>query len=296
MATRMDVARLAKVSGATVSYVMNNTKRMSPEVRERVLNAAATLDYHPNLVGRSLVSRKTNHVALLVDNLRNPHYGELLEGVQEAAEERGYLVSVLCASAANVKTVVDLVSRGVDGAILTQLETEAASYLRGRMPCIGAESQVVINYRGAIFDMVECFKKSGHRKIAFLSGLALDNNRHRAFCEALEHFGLERDEGLITGGSGEFRTDEETGFKAMSELLSRRTDFTAVYGLNDLMCVGAVTALRARGYAIPGDISICGCDHLKILGWFSPALATIEVYPFETGRALMNNLADILKG
>jgi LacI family transcriptional regulator len=297
VATREDVAELAGVSGATVSFVVNDTKNVSPQVRERVLSAITELDYHPNLVGRSLVKKKTNHVAILVDNLRNPHYCEMLEGAQQAAGEKGYIVSILMTSVSNMKTVAELIGRGVDGAILTQLESEAALYLRKRIPCVGMDLHVKVDYRSAVFNLVECLKDHGHRKIAFLSGLPLNdiNTRYIYFTEAMKAQGLSVDPRLVHAGMGDGRTDEETGAAAMKKLLSRGRDFTAVFALNDLMCIGAAGVLRAAGYRIPKDVSLAGCDNLKILDWFSPSLSTITVFPLEIGRALMKHLIEMLQ-
>ncbi|MDR3333723.1 MAG: LacI family transcriptional regulator [Treponema sp.] len=298
MATREDVAKLARVSGATVSFVVNDSKNVSPEVRERVLAAIAELDYHPNLVGRSLVKKKTNHVAILVDNLRNPHYCEMLEGAQQLACEKDYIVSILMTSVSNIKTVADLIGRGVDGAILTQLETEAAAYLRKRMPCVGLDSHVKVDYRSAVFSLIECLKEHGHREIVFLGGLPLDetNARYIYFCAAMKEYGLNVDPRLVHGGMGDGRTDEQSGATAMKEIMSRGGDFTAVFALNDLMCIGAAVVLRAAGYKIPQDVSLAGCDNLKILNWFSMSLSSIEVFPFETGTALMKHLIETIQG
>ena len=118
MATRRDVAQRAGVSVATVSYVMNNTKNVTPEVRERVMHAVDELDYRPNLLARGLSTRETRHVAMLVDNLNNPHYCEVLSGAQEVASKNGYIVSVISVDFSNTRDVLDLASRWLDGAIL----------------------------------------------------------------------------------------------------------------------------------------------------------------------------------
>jgi LacI family transcriptional regulator len=296
MVTREDVAKLAGVSGATVSHVVNNSKNVSPELEYKVRSAISELDYHPNLIGRSLVSKRTKHVAFLVDNLMNPHYCETLEGIQQIAVENGYIVSVLFTSISNMKTVTELVGRGVDGAILTYFDTTIGRYLRERILCITHDTQMYLDYKNAIFNMVECFKNHGHKKIAFISGLPLDqsNSRYVCFCQALEHYGLEADPLLMYAGDG--KTNEQSGAAATREILSRKRAFTALFALNDLMCIGAAAALREAGYNIPGDVSLAGCDNLKILNWYPPSLSTIEVFPVETGKALMMHLIETLEG
>ena len=95
MATRKDVADQAKVSVATVSYVVNHTKNVTPEVRARVEEAIKELDYRPNMIARGLAMKQTQHVAMFVNNLKNPYYSEMLAGAQTVASEHGYIVSII---------------------------------------------------------------------------------------------------------------------------------------------------------------------------------------------------------
>lgn len=296
MATRSDVAKLAGVSEATVSFVINNTKNVTPEVHQRVMSAVKTLGYRPNLIARSLATNHTRHVAMLVDNLKNPHYCEMLEGAQQVASQHGYIVSVLSMSSSNMRTVADLVARGVDGAILTLVEDPPANYLKERIPCVTADSHVTIDCRQAIFDMVLCLKQHGHEKIAFLSGLPLEEKHPRQihFREALAYYGLPCIESLFVDEGHSYQTNEEAGMHTMQALLNRNQSFTAVYALNDLMAIGAAKVLRANSYSIPKDVSIIGSDHLHILDYFHPPLSTLDVYSYDTGSALMTLLIETI--
>jgi DNA-binding LacI/PurR family transcriptional regulator len=298
LATRGDVAELAGVSGATVSYVVNSSKKVSEKVQKRVFDAIEKLDYHPNLIGRSLVSKKTKHVAILVDSLKNPHYCEILEGAQQVAFQNNYLASILLSSVSNMRIMTDLVARGVDGAILTQLESHLIAYIKTKIPCVSPDNHIIVDYKDAIFNMVECLKEKGHRKIAFLSGLPVieNNDRYIHFCDAMNYFKLELDPRLVYTGTGDRRTDEQAGAEGMKALLSKKRPFTAVFALNDLMCIGAASVLRDAGIKIPRDISITGCDNLEILKWFTPSLSSINVFPYKIGVALMNYLIQTLEG
>jgi LacI family transcriptional regulator len=302
MATRSDVAKMAGVSEATVSFVMNDTKNVTPEVRRRVLTAVDELGYRSNLVARSLATGRTRHVVMLVDNLRNPHYCEMLEGAQQVASESGYIVSVLSVSVTNVDTIANLVSRGVDGVILTLLnDNAAAAWLRKRLPSVTSETAdgqfLTVDYRPAILEMVGRLKELGHRRIAFISGLPLDesNARYGHLLDALARHGLKADESLFTNpAAGSIATTEQSGLDAMNSLLDSGADFTAVFAINDLMAIGAAKALRDRGLSIPGDVSLVGCDHLAILDWFNPALSTMELGSYRIGCTLMRQLIHII--
>lgn len=135
MATRKDVAEYAGVSVATVSYVVNHTKHVTPEVQARVEEAIRELHYTPNLVARSLVTRKTQHVAMLVNNLKNPYYTELLAGAQAVASKKDYIVSTIMIDYSNPEGGLKLASRGVDGVILATVQSgETAKLLEGSLP------------------------------------------------------------------------------------------------------------------------------------------------------------------
>jgi DNA-binding LacI/PurR family transcriptional regulator len=301
MVTRKEVALKANVSEATVSYVINKTKNITPEVRNRVLNAIKELNYRPNLVARSLVTKQTRHVALMVDNLKNPYYCEILEGAQSIASKAGYIVSVISVNVSNKDDVLELAGRGVDGIILAlgNKEKEINDLSSLHIPCVCTDDNVYIDYRQAIFDMVECLKLNGHKKIGFLSGIPINNPNHvryTFFIEALKHFGIEVNTKIFVDAASNGDTDENAGELAMKELLSRKEEFTAVFAINDLMALGASKAIRDANLKIPQDISLVGCDHLEILDNMVPSLATLDADAFHVGSALMQLLIDKIKG
>lgn len=299
MVTRKDVALKAGVSEATVSYVINNTKNVTPEVKDRVLAAVGELNYQPNLVARSLVTKQTRHVALMVDNLKNPYYCEVLEGAQSVASKAGYIISVISINVSNEEDVLELAGRGVDGIVHALGNKEIKGLSDINLPCVTTGDDIYIDYRKAIFDMVKCLKENGHKKIGFLSGIPTSNSGHVRyifFIEALKHYGLTYDPNITIDAEYNADTDEKAGEAAMKELLKRKGEFTAVFAINDLMAIGASKAIRDAGLKIPQDISIVGCDHLKILDSISPSLSTLDADAFQLGCALMQLLIDILKG
>lgn len=301
MATRRDVAQYAGVSVATVSYVMNNTKNVTPEVRERVMQAVHELDYRPNLLARGLSTRETRHVAMLVDNLSNPHYCEVLSGAQEAASKNGYIVSVISIDFSNKRDVLDLASRWLDGAILAlpTINEQIESLLPPSLPVVSHDMAITFVYRRAFDDMVGALKAAGRSKIAFLSGVPLstpDHWRYAAWREALSDHGLPVRDELVVDGLVSAHTDEAEGMRAANALLERGVPFTAVYALNDLMALGAIRALHNHGLRVPEDVSVVGCDRLKILQSTTPTLATMDIHGFEVGRFLMNALIGKIAG
>ncbi len=288
--TRKDVAKMADVSEATVSYVINNTKNITPEVKQRVLDAIKALDYHPNLLAKSLVTKETKHIAMLVDNIQNPHYGRILRGVQHVAEEKGYIVSILSANYSSKAAMFELISRGVDGVILA-VGSHTKDYSDLSLPMAMENSTLGISYRQAIFDMIETFHGLGHRRIAFLSGIPLEHPSHPRLHDLQDAMGCYRMDacpGLFINGTGV--TDENAGYEATDRLLARGEVFTGIFAINDLMAIGAMKRLWEAGLKVPDDVSVAGCDGISNTAYTIPPLSTIQSHAFTLGSLLMHQL------
>lgn len=291
--TRKDVAKMAGVSVATVSNVINKTKQVTPKVKEKVEMAIKELNYSPNLVARSLSTRRTQHVAMLVNNLRNPYYTEMLAGAQSVASKKGYIVSIVMVDYADSQENLKLTSRGLDGVIVATIQTNKTVELLGdSIPCVKLGDNLHCSYKDGIFEAVKTLKDYGHRDIAFLSGLRIgDNNeRYRYLVEALRFYDLPINKKIMIDGNRYEETNEGAGASALLELLCRKESFTAVFAINDLMAFGAMSVLHKEGYKIPDDISVIGCDNLEIGRYFLPSLSTLDVSAFKIGKYLMKEL------
>ena len=293
--TREDVAKLAGVSGTTVSYVMNNTKKISPEVRQRVLDAAKQLNYYPSLLARGLATSETRHIAIVVKNLQNPYYNAIHEGIQTVASQEGYIISVFSAHESPVDNMNMMLSRGIDGVIIASSSAgELTELLKPSVPMAAVnEAQTIVFHRDAIFRMVEAFHELGHRRIAFLSGLPMNQPRHyryQNFCDALRAFDIEIDPALFIDGDG--TTNEQSGYDAADALLRSGVPFTGVFAVNDRMAIGAMRRFWQAGLRIPEDISIVGCDGIGISEYTSPPLSTLQCHAEIIGQALMYQLLD----
>lgn len=300
MVTRKDVAEYAGVSVATVSNVVNHTKNVSPEVKKRVQEAVKKLGYRPNLVARSLVTKQTYHVAILVDNLRNSYYATILEGAQSVANEYGYIVSNILVNYSNRDTILQMIARGVDGyIIMTTEKKELIKELEGQTWVMVDNIDLSLDYSVAIKDAVLSLKNHGHEKIAFLSGLHMaDEKQHPRLSDvrkALRSCGLPINDRLFIDGNPGQTTDEEAGAEAAKRLLESKEDFTAVIAVNDLMAIGAIREFYQHGIRIPEDVSVIGCDNIQETCYSIPAISTMDVQGFEQGRFLMRNLINMLR-
>lgn len=297
MATRKEVAQRAGVSVATVSYVLNGTKKVTAEVEARVREAAEQLDYRPNLLARGLSKKETRHVVLVADNLNNPHISDLFCGAQEIASKNGYIVSVLSVHVSQPQDLLDLTRRGVDGVILALAKDnrELLDLLDPDMPIAFLGGCLDFDQTQAIDDMVEHLTSLGHRRFAFLSGMPHEAPYHPRFVslvKALNARGLSMDPALVVDGKSTMNLDAAEGFREMNELLDRNVPFTAVYAINDMVAMGAIRALAKRGLKVPEDVSVVGNDCLEIYQWATPTLASMEGYGVEIGRKLMQQIID----
>lgn len=309
MSKRKEVALAAGVSEATVSHVINGTKYVSPELTMRVRKVIEEKGYRLNNAARCLATNRSGHLALIVNNLKNPRYAEVAEAMQAQARARGYIVSTIDINLFNFTedAVFDLISRNIDGLFLaTYIDSmEPAirrAYAHGIKIISGVPrfGQVLdVEYKQAIRDMVSCLTELGHRRIAYLSGYSIKETNHEKyvnFRDTVNEYGLPADQDLIVDGEPPFVADMDTGYRAMNRLLERTQDFTAVFAVNDLVAIGAMKALREHHLRVPEDVSVVGCDNIQFTSYMEPELATIQVPKAEMGKLAADMLCDIING
>lgn len=293
--TRKDVALRAGVSEATVSHVLNNTKYVSTELRLRVLEAVNALGYKPNEVARSLVTKTTRHVAIVVTDIKNPYYAEITEGMQEVASKEGYLVSLVrWEDASSEQELLELSHRYIDGVFLAATRANMNDLSQKLMEQgMAVVQDIWVDYQPAIETMMDYLASLGHRHIAFLSGLALNTpgeERYPGYLRGLARNGLTVDDSLVIDGTPPYRTTIQSGYDAMNKALAAPTPPTAVFALNDLMALGAMQAIRAKGLRVPDDVSVVGCDDIYLADSVDPPLTTLRVPKLDMGRLAMNQL------
>ncbi len=307
-ATIADVARRAKVSTATVSRVLAGLGRASPETRDRVLAAASDLDYRPSGVARSLKRQSTETLGLIVTDIENPYFPELVRAVEDAARAEGYTI-LLCNASDDPEResgYLDLlVERRVDGLII------AASSLGGRHREWLATAPlpvVLVNTAAPDIDLPSIHSDNragsrqaarhliqlGHRRFGYL--MAPPRNvdapdRLAGVGDALGEAGLDPDSIVVVAGVPLVGGGEA----AMLELLDRAPETTAVLAYNDLMAIGAMRAIRRRGLAVPRDISLIGFDDVAFAAYVEPPLTTLRQSTTEMGYWAVNQLAKGLR-
>jgi LacI family transcriptional regulator len=302
-----DVARLARVSVTTVSSIVNGRGGVSPELTRRVEDAIATLDYHPNEVARSLKVNRTFTIGMVVPDVSNLFFNDVLRGAETEARRNGFSV-VLCDSHEDPGQEQDLltmlVRRRVDGILLASTQASLAeSRLAMRRPpivCFDRDPAgfqgpaVVVDNVRASYEGARHLIELGHQHIAIIAGpetTLTGSGRLEGFRKALQEAHLPlREEYIRPGG---FST--EGGHRAALEILHLPNPPTAILVCNNRMTLGLMRALKDLGLRCPEDISVVGFDDFDWSDLFSPRLTTIVQPSYEMGRRATEVLLQVMQ-
>lgn len=308
------VAELAGVSVATASRVMSGSSHpVSERTRQRVLSAADTLAVEPNRLARALVTAKSQTVGVIVHDISDPYFGDIVKGLEDGLTADDYRLFVASSDrdpqkelecvrafhAYRVDAIVFAASSLTDSSYAEALDKLASRYRqRGGVIVVLSDHlldapRVHFDNRRAVAAMVSYLAGRGHRRIAYITGppdLEVSRVRLRGFEEAIVDLGL--DSGPEYIATGQFTI--EGGAAAMAELVER-VDVTAVLAANDLMAIGATRHLVASGIRVPNDISVAGFDDIAIAEYGPVPLTTMRVPTYEIGRCGASLLLDALK-
>ena len=308
--TLHDVARLAGVSTATVSRCLNNPQLVTESTREAVLRAVEELGYTPHFGGRALASNRSNTIGAVIPTMENAIFARGLQAFQETLADAGVTLLVASSSydpAREFEQIRALVSRGVDGLLLIGSARPASTYAfldRRRIPYVMAWNHrqddlgcyVGFDNRLAAIEITRKVIGLGHRRIAMIAGITQDNDRAQDRVDgvraAMSAAGLTPDSLQII----EARYSLNDGRRACATLLDQSPRPTAIICGNDVLAVGAIITARARGLAVPADLSITGMDDIELAKAVEPGLTTIHVPHRRMGKAAARALLAIRDG
>ena len=307
--TISDVAERAGVSTATVSRVLAGIGRSRPDTSAAVIAAVEALGYRPSGVARSLRMQRTRTFGLIVSDIQNPFFPELVQAADDAARALDY--SILLGSAAfDEKRAVHyldlMVDRRVDGLIVASSQVSDASWqwlLASPVPVIVVNVEppdrgvaaIASDNEGGSRLAVEHLVELGHRRIGYIRGpqsFTAAAPRLHAFQRACADAGLRPDDLPILRGEGQV----ESGELAAAQMLDQAPWVTAIACYNDLTAIGALRALRAAGRRVPEDVSVVGFDDIAAASWVVPALTTVSQPKAEMGRLAVEYLVRALEG
>lgn len=302
-----DVAQKAGVSTATVSHVINKTRFVRVETKKKVLDAMKELNYYLNSAARSLRSRKSNVVGLLVPDISNFFFTSIARGVENTLKKHGYNL-ILSNSNEDLKSEIEQIkiynTQLVDGLIMAPVSGDHAflnELLNRDYPVVfidrkpkGYQEDCVVgnNIKGA-YDAIRMLIKKGHSKIGIITGLpglTTTDERLIGYKNALVDHKLKIDENLIKVGDSQFKG----GYESTKELL-KYTNITALFVTNNLMTVGAIKYLKEKRVAIPGDIAIIGFDDYKWASITEPSLSMVKQPAYDIGETASTLLIKRIK-
>jgi DNA-binding LacI/PurR family transcriptional regulator len=304
-----DIARLANVSHSTVSRALQNSTLVNPETATRIRQIARQSGYRVSAIARGLATNKTHTIGVVVTTIADPFVAEVVSGIEDAANDRGYSVFLAESNAdpQREKNVVQsFAEQRVDGILVTSSRV-GALYLPSLSELI-APVVLINNHHPTAFAhsvMIENVEASrvatshliglGHTRIAYLGdqfGYQSDTERFAGYRRALEQAGLPFLPELVVHGDGK----PEGGVSAMRRLLDVVPRPTAVFCYNDMSALGTLLAIRQAGLRVPTDISLVGFDDLFVASYSDPPLTTVRQPMRQMGLLAMESLLKLMSG
>ncbi|MBY0099179.1 LacI family DNA-binding transcriptional regulator [Mesobacillus maritimus] len=312
--TIKDIAKMAGVSPSTVSKVLNNYGGINPETKRKVTEVIQKVDYQPNFSARSLATKKSNLIGLIYAgkinvDMTHPFFNEVISTFKKAIGQLGYDIIMFSNEQFrqdNGSYIARCRHFHVDGClVIAGEEVEELIYelARGGFPCMGIDieltgprsSYLMTDNVNLSRKVVEYFYLNSIREIGFIGGRRdsqISNLRKQGFIEAMNQFGLiVKDEWIRYG---DFH--EDSGYRAMKEVLKSKSYPEAIFCASDLMALGAITAIKEEGLKVPDDIRIVGCDDIAACRYSDPKLTTVKQDKEKFGKLAAYMLNDLING
>lgn len=307
-----DIARLAGVSTATVSRVINGNESVRPETRDYVKKIMEKYDYTPNLVARGLVTSKSNVIGVFVPRFVD-YYSPRLDAILEYCNKEKYGVMMggsVGKFEGTIKNLSMLFEKQVEGIIyfaakFDEESIELIKKISKKIPFILVDQNIEeLNVPAILPDNYNGVKKamkylyeSGHRKIAFLKPPSYDiegENRFKAYIDFLNENNIKVDENYYKY-SGFYSID--SGYQTTKLVLENSKEIpTAILAGNDMMAIGAINCIKDKGMSVPENISVVGIDDVPIAKYYNPKLTTVQQNQYEIGQEASKLLFDMIKG
>lgn len=292
--TIADVARRADVSKTTVSHVLSGKRRVAVATRDRVEAAVRELGYRPDGLARSLRTRKTNMVALMIPDITNPFYPLLARGLEDGTDGgyRTFICNTDGLPEREQEFLEEVCDRRADGVVLDSFlmgPDTIATIVPSGTPVVRIGTTVIddpgydavhADDEHGAFDATMHLVRKGHRRVAMVQGPPrAGGKRNDGYLRALREAGIARDDSLVV--SGEWT--RAGGTAAAQTLFELQPRPTAIFCANDLMALGVMDVARSRGMELPRDLALVGFDDIEAASMVSPALTTVSNPAYETG-------------
>ena len=308
--TIKDVAKLAGVSISTVSRVINDSKPVTEEVKQRVLEVIKETGYVPNPLARSLVTKKSKLIGVIVPEVSDSFVNEILNGIEAVAKMYDYdilLVNTYSDKEQEIDSIRLLKTKQVEGIVMLSwiLDEDHVNYMKeSRIPAVYISKTardydiytVSTSNENATYDMTKYLIENNHEDIALImtskEETILEAERRTGYERALIDNNIEVRSELIKYGN----TDYEGGYNSMRELIEDKIIPTAVFVTGDEAAVGAINAIFDAGYSVPEDISVAGFNDTKLAKIYRPKLTTVFQPLFDMGAVSIRALIKLING
>ena len=307
--TIKDIANIVGVSPTAVSMALNGNRRISEETRKKILQAARDIHYHPNIVARSLVKKKSNTIGLIITSILNPFYPELAKGIEDEALNRGYSI-ILCSTNYDLnleKYYINILrSKGVDGIIFSSAESKDPNIkplVEDEFPLILVNRKIfhrslskqvdfiaIDNVSGGYLAMKHLYQM-GHDRIGVIAGKMTTSTaieRTEGVNRFLAEVGIKSDPNLRI----ECHFSKEMAYNGTKKLLSARKPPTAIFAENDFMALGVREAILNSGLRIPEDVALVGFDDIACCDLKGIEITTVSQKKYEMGSLAVKTLID----
>lgn len=302
MATMKDIARLAQVSTSTVSHVINGSRFVSDEIREKVMRIVVELNYTPSYIARSLKVKATKTIGLLVTATNNPFFSEVMAGVEQYCQKNQYNL-IIATTGGDAKRLQQnlqtLIHKQVDGVLLMCGDSRFQADMELTVPLplvvmdwwfteLNADKILENSERGGYL-ATKSMVDAGHQKIGIITGnlrKSVAKNRLQGYKKALSEANIVLNPDWIV----ESHFDFEGGIVGAQKLLSLSDRPTAIFCCSDTIAIGAYQAIQNQGLRIPQDISIMGYDDIELARYLFPSLSTISQPKAELGKLAVETL------
>ncbi|MDF2948104.1 MAG: LacI family transcriptional regulator [Sedimentibacter sp.] len=308
MITIKDVARLAEVSISTVSRVINDSKPVSPEVRRKVLKVIEETGYKPNDVARSLVTRRSYLIGVIVNNLAQSYVADIVRGIEEIGKMYGYDI-LLCSSYSSKETqekYLQLLDRKqAEGLFLVgnKFDDEIIEIARGlNKPCIyftrdvnANMNHISIDCKSAIYEMTNYLVQEGHKNIVYVSDFedrtSVEEDKIAGYLKSIEDNELNYSKIYVVGGN-----KHSKAYELGKSLVKETGEFTAVVCSNDEIAIGIMDSMIDNGIKVPDEVSVVGFGNIREGKFVRPELTTIGEPYYDVGAVGMRMLIKMIKG
>lgn len=306
--SRETIAKAAGVTTTTVTCVLNNTRPVSEKTRLKVLKAIEELNYVPDLAARAMLGKGSRQICVVVENLVNPFFAELVSSIETAGKEKGYFVSICCRIDLK-KYVAHFIARKIDAVYFcSEIKEEEKIYIRQLLDngvkvltslrfhhYTDEISRIDMATGKAVMDAVDYLVEKGFEKIGFIT--TFDENSHKddrldSYIERIKHHGLKP---CYVSPSQTLSATIDNGKLLFDELLNKYKDIEAVIGMNDIVAIGAMTRAKEIGIEVPEDISFIGIDGIEMASLVTPKLTTFKSNASKLGHRAFDIITNMIE-